>query len=414
MIRASWPTLTPHLLVLDTREAILDLSPLLETVAERCGQPGAMHWLPYFLDGAVSGRRTPYLVLLLRPEGNPGNSLRADDVEAAALFFEYRILGVRTGAVATGDAVGFSSVVAPPGQRTLVAAAAARALVERGASVVLATYAGEDEPEPRPVLAGWTGVLSATRRRTAGRSLPLLSTLDATLAQMSKSTRSNLRYYRRRLEKETRCEYIAEAAPALRTADLSAINRDSLNPVPQDEFERRIRCASELPGSFLVGLRTPQGRWLSLVGGWRQAGTTVLHWQMNSAGAEKQSIGTAMRSFLMEHEIARGANTLLIYGGTPHPMRHAFTQDAVADLIVRRRGVQSKLLCWVSRFFATPNGVSRRSNFLACALQDPAFQWTAAGVSAASEDLSASAPGVRGAAARRTVTRTPPIPRELI
>lgn len=165
MIRASWPTLTKQLLVLDRREAILDLAPLLESLAERCGQAGAMHWLPYFLNDAVTGRRAPYLVLVLRPEQDQARSLCVDDVEAAALFFEYRILGLRTGAVATGDAVGFSSVIAPKQQRTLVAAIAARALVERGASIVLATYDGAAEPEARPMLSGWTGVLSATRKR---------------------------------------------------------------------------------------------------------------------------------------------------------------------------------------------------------------------------------------------------------
>ena len=139
MIRASWPTLTQDLLVLDSREAILHLAPLLETLAERCGQAGAMHWLPYFLDEAVTGRRAPYLVLILRPELNQGQSLLPEHVEAAALFFEYRIFGLRTGAVATGDAVGFSSVIAPERERTLVAAVAARALVDSGASIVLAT-----------------------------------------------------------------------------------------------------------------------------------------------------------------------------------------------------------------------------------------------------------------------------------
>ena len=51
---------------------------------------------------------------------------------------------------------------------------------------------------------------------------------------------------------------------------------------------------------------------------------TVLHWQMNAAGYEKLSVGTAMRSYFLEHEVGRGAKKLIYYGGTPHSMGHSF------------------------------------------------------------------------------------------
>ncbi len=375
MIRAHWPTLQPNVLVLDSRAAILNLAPLLTTLAARCGQAGAMHWLPYFLDEDVCGRRTPYLVLLLRPEVREGNSLCAEDIEAAALFFEYRLFGMRVGAVTTADAVGFNSVIAPASERTQVAVAAAQALIERGASIALATYAEDGELEGQPVLARGADVLSATRRRTAGRFLKLRESLEATLATMSKRTRTNLRYYRRRLERETGCVFVPDAVRLLAGEDLQALNAESLNPVPQEEFERRIRCAAELPGSFLCGLRAADGRWLSLAGGWRQGGTAVLHWQMNRAGLEKNSVTTAMRCVLMAHEIACGTKKLLIYGGTPHPMRHAFTQDGIVDLVIRRKGLRGAALCWASKFVAGPTPASRRGNFMASLLCDPQLEW---------------------------------------
>lgn len=376
MIKATWPTFQPNLLVLDTREAILDLAPLLQILAERCGQSGAMHWLPYFLHTAVSGRRIPYLVLMLRPEEHQGHSLCAEDVEAAALFFEYRILGLRTGAVAPADAVGFSSVIAPRGQRMRMAAIAARALVERGADIVLATYEGESEPDPRGIFSGLPGVLSTARERTVRRALRLQPTFEATVAQMGRRTRLSLRYYRRRLEAQLQCEFVVEAGEVLRNADLEAINRSSLNPLPAAEFERRIRCASDLPDSFLCGLRAADGRWLSLMGGWRQGKTTVLHWQMNAAGFERHSLGTAMRSFLLEHEVGRGSEKLVLYGETPHSMGHAFEPDTVGDVIVRRRSLHAAVLRWGLQFFAAPKSILGQPNFLASALRDPSLQWT--------------------------------------
>lgn len=375
MVNALWPTADPNLMILTSREAILDLAPLLQALAERTAQPGAMHWLSYFLDKAVAGCRVPYLVLLLQPEKHQGESLRADDLQAAALFFEYRICGVRTGAYTTGDAVGFNSVIAPFADRTQVAAVALRALVKGGARVVLATYEGHKAAQPREALANLPGLQAASRQRYVERSLKLHPTMEATLAQMGKHTRSNLRYYRRRLEKQMTLKFVAEAAPLLAGVDLQSINAASLNPVTPAEFMRRVRSATELPGSFLCGLQGPGGEWLSLVGGWRQGGITVLHWQMNTAGYENHSLSTVMRSFLLEAEIARGAEQLMIHGGTPHTMHHAFDRQPIADLIVRRKGLPSLLLRAGAHLFATRKGLLGRGNFFASTLLDDALEW---------------------------------------
>lgn len=379
MIAARWPTADPNpdpnLMILTSREAILNLAPVLQALAERTGQPGAMHWLSYFLDKGVAGRRVPYLVLLLKPEEHQGRSLSADDLEAAALFFEYRIGGIGTGAYTTGDATGFNSVIAPFANRTQVAGIAVRALMQRGARVVLATYEGHKTAQPWEALASLPGLQAASRQRSVERSMKLCSSFEDTLAQMGKHTRSNLRYYRRRLEKLMPLTYVPEAAPLLQGADLEKINAAALNPVSPTEFGRRMNSSTNLPGSFLCGLQGPDGQWLSLIGGWRQAGITVLHWQMNTAGYEKHSIGTVMRSFFLESEIALGARELMIHGGTPHSMHHAFEQQPIADLIVRRKGLQSIALRGLAPLFATPRGLLGRGNFLAGTLLDRTLEW---------------------------------------
>lgn len=379
MLTASWPTAEqnaePNLMILTSREAILNLAPVLQALAERTGQHGAMHWLNYFLDKAVAGRRVPFLVLLLHPEEHQGSSLSAEGLQAAALFFEYRICGIGTGAFTTGDATGFNSVIAPAADRTQVAAIALRALVQRGANIVLATYEGHKAAQPRDVLAGLPGLQAASRQRHVGRSMKLCPTYEATLAQMGKHTRANLRYYRRRLEKLLPLTFIADAGPLLAGVDIAKINETSLNPVAPAEFLRRVNSATKLPCSFLCGLRGPEGEWLSLLGGWRQAGITVLHWQLNAAGYEKHSIGTVMRSFFLESEVALGAEELLIHGGTPHSMHHAFEEQPIADLIVRRKGLHSLALRGMAHLFATPKGILGRGNFFASTLLDKSLEW---------------------------------------
>lgn len=372
MVRPTGPALDRPPLVLESRAEILSLAPVLQALADRCEQAGAMHWLPYFLDPARLGWRQPRLVLFPRTAHIVPEHICVDDLEAAALFYEYRVFGVGTGVLATGDAVGFSSVIAPQKCRARVAAAAATALTGRGAGAVLATY--QDGREPDMDRLDSSEALWATRQRRVGRMLPLLETLDATLARMGKSTRFNLRYYRRRLEKQMACRFVTDAAALLRGADLEAINRTSLNPLPGAEFERRVASARSLEGSFLCGLRDVDGRWLSLAGGWRQGSTTVLHWQMNAAGLEKYSIGTVMRSYLLEHEIARGAKKLMIYGGTPHTMRHSFEQASVSDVVMLRSGLHGRALRTAARW-ATALPWRARRNFVLRAIADPELRW---------------------------------------
>lgn len=167
MMKAAWPVLQPNVLVLDTRKAILDMASLIRDLGDRCGHAGAMHWLEAVGQDAGRTRRIPHLVLILRPEEHQGRSLCADEVEAAALLFEYRIFGLRTGALATADAMGFSSVIAEPGHGAGMAAIAARALLQRGADIVLASCLDDGEDDPTLLFSGLPRLLSGTRQRTA-------------------------------------------------------------------------------------------------------------------------------------------------------------------------------------------------------------------------------------------------------
>jgi hypothetical protein len=367
------------LILLEGREAILPCAALLQALAERCDQQGAMHWLEYFLSERYTRRKHPYLVLKVRRRITDGE-ISVDDVTAAALLFEYRILGWRTRAFSTDDAVGFRTVIAPPQQRAEMAERSAKVLIQHGAHIVLVTYEAssrrhhaQNKPE------AFRDLRVGTRSRSIGRIFHVEDTFDATLARMGKSTRFNLRYYRRRLVKREPCIFVEDARAALSVEELRPLNQYSLNPVPWPEFELRWRCGSELPGSFVVGLRTEQGRWLSLIGGWRQGSTTVVYWQLNTSGFERDSIGTVMRSFFLEHEVQRHTRKLLIFGGTPHTLRYAFEQDTIADLLVCRPSQRAALLRHLAWAFSSELSLTGRRNFLAETLRTLEFDDTRSG-----------------------------------
>jgi hypothetical protein len=337
-----------HAVVLSGHADVLAQSSLLESLAVRCDQAGAMNWLGYFLAASSFNGKKPYLVLITKSITTSA-SLRLDDVHAAVLLFEYRVMGLPTGAFSTDDWAGFRTVIAPEAERAAMSALAADALFGHGAQLVLISYL-----QPRGTANTFVPVMGypamwVSGRRPVAMTLLLEPTLSATLAKLGKSTRFNLGYYRRRLQAVEPCELIGDVCGLLQDHELEALNKASLNPVAPDEFRLQVQSACNLPGGFMLGLRTLQGKWLSLIGGWRQGDVTVLHWQMNTAGYEKLSIGTAMRSYFLEHEVGRGMARLIYYGGTPHSMGNSFEREQVTDLMVRRRSLRSAALHAVVR-----------------------------------------------------------------
>lgn len=340
-----------HAVVLSGHADVLAQSALLESLAERCDQAGAMNWLGYFLAAPSFRGKKPYLVLITK-SSIPAASLRLDDIHAAVLLFEYRVMGLPTRAFSTDDWAGFRTVIAPEAERAAISALAADAMFDRGAQMVLISSL-----QPRENVRTFAPVMRyralwVSGKRPVAMTLLLEPTLTATLAKLGKSTRFNLGYYRRRLQAVEPCELIGDACGLLQDHELEALNQKSLNPVDPDEFRLQVQSACNLPGGFMLGLRTLQGKWLSLIGGWRQGGVTVLHWQMNTAGYEKLSVGTAMRSYFLEHEVGRGTTKLIYYGGTPHSMGNSFEREQVSDLIVRRRSLRSAALHVVVRVLA--------------------------------------------------------------
>jgi hypothetical protein len=363
-----------HLLLIRGREAVLENAPLLEQLALRCGQPGAMNWMQYFLAVPEFRWKTPYLVLLTHSKTEP-RALRVENVRAAVLLFEYRLFGLPTRIFCTDDATGMRTVISRLEDRQTASVSAVRALVRRGAQIVMISRDDAGRIVGVPRLAGEHPLLWARQRRPIARTLMLGPTYQSTLARLGKSTRFNLGYYRRRLLAKMPCEFVADARGMLSDADLRAINSGSLNPVTFELFKLQYASACHLPGGFLIGLRGPLGEWLSLIGGWRQGGATVLHWQQNASGYERSSLGTVMRSYFLENEIERGTRSLSFYGGTPHSMQNSFVAEEVTDLMVRQLSWQAAILVALARMVGGIQRWTGRMNFVVEALCDRSLVW---------------------------------------
>ena len=185
--------------------AVLEMQDDLAALAERCGQRGALDDVGYFLTGPYVGSKVPTAVLVSRRV-----EMGSWELLGAVLVQEYRVWGAGTGIFMTDDETGERTVMARPEQRAWVAGAAAKALFDGGARMVLMTLDAERcGMGPAVEQAGARIEWEQTTKRM-DLYLPLAESLDATLATLGKHTRRNLRYYRRKAEERMGCVFVPE------------------------------------------------------------------------------------------------------------------------------------------------------------------------------------------------------------
>jgi len=331
-----------------------------------------MDYLEYFLTSTENLKKAPYLVLLTTRSDMNVFDLEAEDLMAAVLVYEYKAMGFHSRIFSTNDFNGSRGVIAPAVDRTKISAMVCRYLMERGAQVVMLTFAGNGDETNTPEFAGalggdknwWT-----TQTREVGATIVLEKTFDETLAAMGKHTRRNLRYYRRKAEAELMCTFESDVKSSLSMAQLVELNQSSTHPVADAVLERRYSTMKALDGLFCVGMKTADGQWISLLGGRRHHGVSEIDWQMNRGGMEKFSVGTVIRAYLIEHEIAIGTEKLFFEGGTPHSMRHTFISEKAIDIVVKKRSPFVFALRRSAQWWH-PN-----KNFLLQTLINPALRW---------------------------------------
>jgi len=359
---------TPSVEILRGRPAVAAMRRMLTDLCRRTGQTGAMDALELFLGTPSALKKQPNLLLVGLRGGVEPIVATADDVAGAVLVYQYRIAGFGTRVFATDDLNGERTVIAPAGLRAQVAQLACRALMESGATTALISFEGGPEATQRPLAEAGVACRIATRLRSVPRHLPLAGTFDSTLATLGDDTRRNLRRYRRRLERDFGARFVANVE--MGRDEFLAMNRASTHPLDEAIAAWQYNVMAEVAGPVFCGVRAADGRWLSVLGGRRRPGLIEIDWQMNLAGLPRYSLSTAMRSFLLEHEISRGTKRLTFVGGTPHSMRHSFARVDAVDVIVQRRSVAAWLLRRLSRW------IFPAKNFLGQALRDKGLRWT--------------------------------------
>jgi hypothetical protein len=347
----------PAVHIVEGQEKVLRLSETLMRFSERCCQRGSMHDLAYFLAKPGALPRVPIL-LLVGDAGLNLENLNLDDLLGAVLIFEHRVNGFRTGAYATNDRSGRGTLIARAPDRAGVAALTARALLDRGARLILMSFRATDEfgsaATIDPALLGRNGRVVAywaQRERIIPGYLHLATSVDQTLAGVGTRTRRNLRYYRRRAEAELGCSFVPRVKCS--REEMLAFSRESMYPSREEVAAWRYDSLQGLGDPVFVGIKDGAGRWLSMLGGRRYLDRSEILWQLNRDGLEAYSLGTVMRAYFIENEIAHGSRRLYAEGGTPHTIKFSFVPEKLTDLVVVRNTLAAKLIQKIAQHYVS-------------------------------------------------------------
>ena len=336
--------------VLRGHQAIMAIGPEITELLERANQGDNPLLHPFFFLGRVSlfPGNLP-VVLLVRS---------ADRLEGAVYLYEKTFCGIPTGYLRGFDHLtGESSVIAREQDRVSILQVAIRQLfLKTGARVAWATVrlgAAKPIAASQQDMQGMhleTGSISREYR------LQLRDTFADTLSHFGPHTRRNLRYYRRRAEKELKASFHPQLTLAESEEALQQLSKCSFQPFPISlaEWRKMDGLLRTQPGYFAMGLRA-NGEWISYLSGINKGRFTYVFIQMNHNGFARYSLSTVMRSHFFEYEIERGQKEINFVNGTCSLFQRCCETDTCVTVSARRGLIAFIIFHWIAPRHSAPD-----------------------------------------------------------
>jgi hypothetical protein len=281
------------------------LIPAILDLRLSCGQQDDFTTDPrYFIAAHTQNRRVAAALIRHRQK-----------LEACALFYEHSKCGIGLGIMRGGGYIGENFVIGPEAFRLHYAQLAAQTLLQHWRIHSVSISVRSPLEECLEVL-GPEGEHRLFAQRTIQCKFPLESTYSATLAAMGPRTRRSLAGKRQKMEKNAHVVFLPSLEPAQALEAMLRLQKRSLAKRITAFYRARHRLLQQIPEFFSMGLRLPDGTWLSVLSGWRRNRITFIDLQMNDMYFKQESISAVMRAFMLEHEIARKQELINFVGGT--------------------------------------------------------------------------------------------------
>jgi hypothetical protein len=330
--------------------AIRSVAPEILELRERTGQGDNPLLRPEFFLGRVSlfPPNQP-VVLLVRA---------AERLQGAVYLYEKTFCRVPTGYLRGFDHLtGESSVIAEKHLRAVILEIAIQQLfLKTNARAAWATVCqGVSEPS-----ASSQQKLHHLRVQVNSfcreHRLKLSDTFDRTLSRFGPHTRRNLRYYRRRAEKELNALFRPELTPLERDDALQKLGKRAFQPFPVSlaEWRKMDELLRTQPGYFSMGLQS-NGEWISYLVGMRTGKLTHVLLQINHSGFARYSLSTVLRSFFFEHEIALGQQEIKFVNGTCALFQRCCEPDTCVTVSARRGLAAFVIFNWIAPWHSAPD-----------------------------------------------------------
>jgi hypothetical protein len=280
-------------------------SPAILELRLRSGQQDDLMTDPRYLIAANTLNRRVTAVLIRRD----------NNLEACVFFYEHCKFGIGLGVMRGGGLIGENCVAGREAFRLQYIQFAAQALLRhwRIHGVSISVRARLDDCLE---VMGPKSSYRIFSERNIQYKLRLESTYSGMLAAMGPRTRRSLAAKRRQLETRAHAIFLPSLKPASALEAMLELQKRSLAKRITEFYHARSRLLQEAPEFFCMGLRLPDGPWLSVLSGWRRNGVTYIDLQMNHMHFKQESISAVMRAFMLEHEIACKQEFIHFIGGT--------------------------------------------------------------------------------------------------
>ncbi len=280
--------------------------PAIRELRLRCGQQDDFTTdLQYFIAAHTQKNRRVAAVLIRRN----------GDLEACVLFIEHCRFGVGLGLWRGGDTAGDGLVAGPEAFRVQYVHLAAQALLKRW-RIYGVSFAVKAPLDDCIAVMGPENKYRMFCGGTVQRKFPLESTYRATLARMGPRTRRSLAGKRKQLEARAHIVFLPSLDPAQALEAMLSLKPRSMPDRSIGFYNARHSLLREIPDFFCMGMHLPDGRWLSLLSGWRRNRVTYVDLQMNDKHFKRESLSAVMRTLMLEHEIACEQELIHFVGGT--------------------------------------------------------------------------------------------------
>lgn len=305
----------------------------------------------FFLASLSQGQWAPCVVVVSRGAA----------VVGVVYAKQRRIAGLSTGIVYADGSLGHMVVADPIDHEDILAVALQQLFTSAGVRGVRLVIP-PNGPEQRAVTTAHTAMaLDVAYTRVANHSRLLLPhSYQEFLHGLGPQTRRNFRRYRCHFEAAGH-RYIEHlSADDFRQAAWSLQTQSSI-PSTRRAIERSVKMMAALNRPVAIGLRHRSGEWLSVAGGWYDAGGATLFSQLNHDRAfPDMSLSVVLRANLIEMLIRQGLRELVFWAGTAPPLsRYASCVPAVSvhlDVPTREwrrvRSVIARLGTWMPRRMA--------------------------------------------------------------